>query len=293
MTATTERPRGAKPDGEAAIPPSPAPRPPRRRLSLIAALVLLAGAVVIGVTIWKGTAGRSHVRLPSPPAPGATAPGAPAAAAALAESVKPALVDVVTTVPAGSGTASASGMILTPSGLVATSAHVVDRAESILVTDPSAGRAYPARVVGYQSELDVAVVQMQSASGLRPIQSSSMPVKIGQGVVAVGNADGGNGPPVHVAGSITGLGRVVSVADPVTGEVQTLAGLIETNAPVVSGDSGGALVDATGKVVAMIAAGNADFEADSNRTRGYAVPIGQVLGVVRQVDTQAGALNGL
>ncbi len=286
---TTERPRGTRPGGETAIPPSPAPRPLVRRLRLIAALALLAGAVVVGVTIWKGTAGRSHIRLPSPPAPGATAPGAPAAASALAEGVKPALVDVVTTFPAGSGTASGSGMILSPSGLAVTSAHVVDRAESILVTIPAAGRAYPARVVGYDSEVDVAVLQMQGASGLTPIHLSSRPVGVGQGVVAVGNAHGGDGPAVHVAGSITGLDRVVSVVDPVTGEVQTLAGLIETNAPVVSGDSGGALLDASGHVVAMIAAGNADFEPDRNRTRGYAVPIGQVLRVVHQVDPQAGA----
>lgn len=229
------------------------------------------------------------MRLPSPPVPGATAPGAPAAAGLLADGVKPALVDVVTTFPAGAGTASASGMVLTLSGLVVTSGHVVDRAESIRVTDPTAHRAYPARVVAFDAEVDVAVLQVQGASGLSAIRSSPVPAGVGQGVVAVGNAEGGNGPPVHVAGSITALDRAVSVVDPMTGEVQTLTGLIETNAPVVSGDSGGALVDSRGEVVGMIAAGNADFEADRSRSRGYAVPIRQVLGVAHRVDPAVAA----
>lgn len=259
----------------------PTGRPAGRRIRLVAALVVSAGAVAAALSMWATTSGRSGPLVPSPPLPGATAPGAPAAAAALAAGVRPALVDIVTASPGDTGRASATGMVISRSGLVATSAHVVAQAGTIRVTDPVAGRTFTAHVMVADTQADVALLQVESPSGLTPIMASYLPLTPGAGVVAVGNMAGGTGPTTYVAGSVTGLNRAVSVANPMTGEVQILSGLIEVNAPLVSGDSGGALVDTSGHVVAMIAAGNGGFVRDQTLTRGYAVPIGQVLGLAR------------
>ena len=96
---------------------------------------------------------------------GSSASGGPADAAAIASGVDPALVDVNTTLGYAAEEAAGTGIVLTSTGEVLTNNHVIDGATSISVTDVGNGRVYPATIVGYDRSADVAVIQLQGASG--------------------------------------------------------------------------------------------------------------------------------
>ena len=91
----------------------------------------------------------------------------------IAAKVDPGLVDVVTTLGYQGGKAAGTGMVLTSTGEVLTNNHVIDGATSIKATDVGNGRTYTAKVVGYDKTHDVAVLQLQNASGLQTVTLSS------------------------------------------------------------------------------------------------------------------------
>ena len=95
--------------------------------------------------------------------------------------------------------------MLTSSGEVLTNNHVINGATSIRVTDIGNGRSYPAKVVGYDRSHDIAVLQLQGASGLQTVTTgNSSSAAAGQKVVALGNAEGKGGTPSVAAGRIVG-----------------------------------------------------------------------------------------
>ena len=101
--------------------------------------------------------------------------------------VSPGLVNVVSTLGDENGKAAGTGMVLTSTGEVLTNNHVIDGATSISVTDIGNGRTYKASVVGYDKTQDVAVLQLQDASGLSTVSlGNSATVSTGQSVVAIG-----------------------------------------------------------------------------------------------------------
>ena len=109
--------------------------------------------------------------------------------------VDPAIVDIVTTIDYGSGEAAGTGIVLTSTGEVLTNNHVIDGATSIKVTDVGNGKTYTATVVGYDESADVAVLQLQGASGLKTASIATSGVAVGESVVALGNAGGVGGTP--------------------------------------------------------------------------------------------------
>jgi S1-C subfamily serine protease len=98
----------------------------------------------------------------------------------------------------------------------------------------------------------------------------------------VGNANGG-GKLVITKGRITALKKTIAVQDD-NGDVHQLAGLIETSARLVPGDSGGPLLDAKGRVIGVDAAGSPTFAFDTNAP-GYAIPINKAWSIVTQIRT--------
>ena len=84
----------------------------------------------------------------------------------IASRVDPGLVDVVSTHGDQQATSAGTGIVLTSNGEVLTNNHVINGATSIKVTDIGNGRTYTATVVGYDATQDVAVIQLQNASGL-------------------------------------------------------------------------------------------------------------------------------
>ena len=104
--------------------------------------------------------------------------------------------------------------MLTSTGEVLTNNHVIESATSIKVTDAGNGRTYPATVVGYDSSGDIAVLQLQGASGLRTVMlGNSSKVTVGEKVIALGNAGGRGGTPAVAAGKVTGLGESITATD--------------------------------------------------------------------------------
>ena len=181
-----------------------------------------------------------------------------------------------------SGAAAGTGMVLTSSGEVLTNNHVITHSTSIRVTIPGTGKSYPAHVVGYAVSKDVAVIQLDGASNLKTITASTAKVSIGQKVTAIGNA-GGRGVLSTANGSITGTGRSIVAGDE-SGGAERLTGLLETNAGVEPGDSGGALMNSSGQVIGMTTAASTGYGyRDTAASDAYAIPIARALELARQM----------
>lgn len=214
-----------------------------------------------------------------------SASGAPADASAIASGVDPALVDVNTTLGYEAEEAAGTGIVLTSNGEVLTNNHVIDGATSISVTDLGSGHVYTATVVGYDRSSDIAVIQLQGASGLRTASiGNSSKVRVGQAVVAIGNAGGAGGTPSVAGGSVTALNRAITATEEDGGNPENLKGLIEVNSGIEPGDSGGPLVDTQGKVLGMDTAASAGFSIQSSGTQGYAIPINTAIAIAKKVE---------
>jgi S1-C subfamily serine protease len=188
------------------------------------------------------------------------------------------------------GRAAGTGMVLTASGEVLTNNHVVTGATSIRVVVPGTKRSYVARVLGYSVQKDVALLQLRGASGLKTVSTSSGKPTVGEQVTAIGNANG-TGALTAAAGKVTGLGRSITARDE-QGRSEQLNGLIETNAAVEPGDSGGPLLDRSGHVVGMDTAASTgpgfgfSFQTASGHSA-YAIPIATALAVSKQIEAGA------
>jgi len=196
--------------------------------------------------------------------------------------VSPGLVDVVSTMGYQQAEGAGTGMVLTSSGEVLTNNHVVDGATSISVTDIGNGRTYHATVVGYDQHHDVAILQLQGASGLQTVNlGNSSSTAAGQRVVALGNAGGKGGAPSVVTGKIVGTNASIGASDQLAGTVEQLHGLIHHNAAIQPGDSGGPLVNQYGQVIGIDTAGG---KSQSGQTQGFAIPIIQAVTIARQIE---------
>ncbi|QGN33281.1 S1C family serine protease [Microlunatus sp. Gsoil 973] len=179
----------------------------------------------------------------------------------------------------GSG-AAGTGIVLSASGKVVTNYHVVEGSTAIEVSSPTTGRTYTATVLGADKTADVALLQLNGASGLATAAIDDDALRVGDDVTAVGNA-GGTGVLTRAAGEVTALNQQITTQaeDTVSGE--TLTGLIQTDAEVQPGDSGGPLFDSENEVTGIDAAASS-----GGPTQSYAIPISTALGIVGQI--QAG-----
>jgi S1-C subfamily serine protease len=216
--------------------------------------------------------------------------------AQIASKVNPGLVDIVTNLGYQNGQAAGTGMVLTSSGEVLTNNHVIHGATQIKATDVGNGRTYTAKVVGYDQKDDVAVLQLQGASGLQTVSPSSAGVSTGDKVVALGNAEGKGGTPSVATGKVTGLGRTITASDEGSGTSEQLSGMIQTNAPIQPGDSGGALVNRAGEIVGMNTAASTGvsmtgFEGQSGQrqTQAFAIPITKAERIADQIEAGKGS----
>ena len=205
----------------------------------------------------------------------------------IAARVDPGLVDVVSTDGYQHAIAAGTGIVLTSNGEILTNNHVIEGATAIKVTDVGNGRTYPATVVGYDASHDVAVLQLQGASGLTVASlGDSGSVRVGDNVVALGNAGGKGGTPSVAAGTVTALGQSITASDEGSGVSEQLTGLIETNAGIQPGDSGGSLVNAYGQVIGMDTAASATYQFQSQSSSGeqaYAIPISEAVSIATSI----------
>jgi S1-C subfamily serine protease len=190
------------------------------------------------------------------------------------------LVEITSTLEYGEGEAAGTGIILSSDGIVVTNHHVVEGATAITVTDVSTGATYTATVLGYNSAKDIAVLQLQDASGLTPAPLSDTATAIGDEVTAVGDANGDGGTLTASPGTVTQVRTSITVQDETTGTGKRLRHLIEVDADIISGDSGGALLDTAGEVVGM----NVAASSGSADVTGYVIPLARVLRVAEKIE---------
>ncbi|MEA2637473.1 MAG: hypothetical protein QOE18_530 [Chloroflexota bacterium] len=189
--------------------------------------------------------------------------------------VEAAIVDINTTL-GGGASAAGTGMVLTPAGEVLTNNHVIFGALAINVQVTSTGAMYSAHVVGYDMARDVAVLQLDGASGLAtiPIGDSST-VQVGDKVTALGNALGRGGPPAPAAGTVTALNQSISASDESgTQAPENLVGMIQIDAAIKPGDSGGPLLNSGGQVIGMdtAASGGRQWQ-QTGAMEAFAIPV--------------------
>ena len=261
-------------------PQPPRPRAPRPVIAglLVAAISAAAGAA-IAHEAWSG-GGSSPTPVSQPSGSAATT-----SVSAVARKVDPGIVDINTTLagPLG-GAAAGTGMVVTSSGEVLTNNHVISQAGRITAYDVGNGRTYSARVVGYSTRKDVAVLQLLGASGLETVSfGDSNTVKVGQSVVTIGNAGGVGGTPSAAGGSVTALGRSITAQDDSAQTYERLTGLIELDGQLQPGDSGGPLVNSAGQVIGMDTAASSSFSFQSSGGQGFAIPVNTALAFARQI----------
>jgi len=170
-----------------------------------------------------------------------------------------------------------SGVIASSSGLIITAAHVVERAERIVVTTPS-GDELDAAVIGRKESVDLAILRVDAHS-LTPIVPSISPPRPGQLVLAVGR------PPM--AGYVVTNG-IVSAIDRSTRTFSgtPVNGLIQATAAVEPGISGGALVDSRGALLGIVTSA-----ADATRSISFAIPVNQVLETINTLVPAAAGID--
>jgi S1-C subfamily serine protease len=251
-----------------------------------ALMAILGAAIAAGLLLafYNPGSGGSGVSLPGSgavPAPGSGSAPLTGGEQAIVTKVKPGLVIINTALQYNSEAAAGTGMVINAGGLVLTNNHVIDGSTKISATVESTGKTYPATVVGYDKTGDIALIQLQQASGLTtvPIGNSSS-VRAGNAVVAMGNAEG-QGTITAKPGHVIALNQTITASENGGSTAsETLTGMIQTNADIVPGDSGGPLASPAG-VIGMDTAGNdAGYQQAST---GFAIPINTALSVARQI----------
>jgi len=217
---------------------------------------------------------------------------------AIAAKVDPGLVDINTVLSYQSAEAAGTGIVLTSNGEILTNNHVVEGATSIKVTDIGNGKTYTASVIGYDRTQDIAVLQLQGASGLATeALGDSSKVAVGDAVVGIGNAGGAGGTPSAASGTVTALNQSITASDGSSGSSEQLTGLIQVNANIQSGDSGGSLVNSAGQVIGVDTAASQGYQFSggggfggqgtnpgaTSGNQGYAIPINQAITLAHQI----------
>ena len=145
-----------------------------------------------------------------------------------------------------------TGMILTSDGEVLTNNHVVAAATSVTVTLFGQTNPRPARVIGTDPTQDLALVQIENVKGLPTVQlGDSNLALVGDNVLAIGNALALAGGLTVTEGIVSSKNRSLTATSDITGRSENLSGLIQTDAAINSGNSGGPLVNASGQVIGM------------------------------------------
>ncbi len=288
-----------------ALPDAPPGRPGRGggsgrggRFLVYLTVAAVAAGIGAGVTVALNhhsaapPAGISSNDVPGPHdnAAGSGSSSTPLNQVAVANKVKPGLVDITSTLKYNSETAEGTGMIISSAGLVMTNNHVIDGATLVRATlvDPvnNSSESYAAQVVGYDATDDVALLKLVGASGLATETfGNSSQVSLGAPVLALGNAEGQGGAR-PAAGIINALNRSIQASDQGSNTTEDLNHMLQTNAQIQQGDSGGALANSAGQVIGMITAANTTTSGQigsSGGTLGFAIPINSALTIARQI----------
>lgn len=199
--------------------------------------------------------------------------------------LSPSVVSIVTSVKGTSyfgqsytSEAAGTGIIVSSDGYILTNKHVIEGSSSISVVLSDGTTYKDVEVAAVDSLNDVAFLKIKDASGLNAAKlGDSKTIQVGQQVVAIGNALGEYQNSV-TAGVISGTGRTLTATDSTGSMVEKLTDMIQTDAAINSGNSGGPLINAAGEVIGINTATSSSAE-----NMGFAIPIAAVKGMLGQL----------
>ncbi|MBQ8985233.1 trypsin-like peptidase domain-containing protein [Candidatus Saccharibacteria bacterium] len=180
--------------------------------------------------------------------------------------------------------AAGTGVIVTEDGYVLTNKHVIEGASSISVVLDDGTTYKDVKVAAVDSLNDVAFLKINDVSGLKPATlGDSKTITVGQQVVAIGNALGQYQNSV-TSGVVSGTGRSLTATDSTGTMSENLSDMIQTDAAINSGNSGGPLINAAGEVIGINTATSSSAE-----NMGFAIPIAAVKGMLSQLKDKGSA----
>jgi S1-C subfamily serine protease len=247
------------------------PRPQWSRMGLW--LLSLVAALGLGLVTAPAQA--------SPPRP-----LAPQDALAAVGQVGPTIVDIDTQMGYQSAVGAGTGIVIGPSTIL-TNNHVIAGATGLNVRSIGNGQSFPGTVIGFDRSHDIAVVQL-GGGGLQPANiGNSDTIRVGDPIVSMGNAGGAGGAPSAVEGRVSSLNQTVSAHDSLTGSTETLNGLIQVDAGIRPGDSGGPTVNSANQVIGLNTAATENFHL--GRGQGFAIPINEAMAIAGQIQGGGGS----
>ncbi|HEY4609487.1 MAG TPA: trypsin-like peptidase domain-containing protein [Ilumatobacteraceae bacterium] len=257
---------------------SPSPRHGRRRLALAA----LATVAIAGGTVGGAIAGHeaTSTNTPAASAPASnrgfdttSASSGPAVKTDVSDLISKALPGVVSiSVALNGGQGAGTGFVISSDGEIATNAHVVADATKIDVAF-SDGTSASAKVLGVDRTDDLAVIKVDK-TGLTALPlGKSSELRIGEPVIAIGNALALTGGPTATEGIVSALDRTID-----TNDGEHLTHLLQTDAAINPGNSGGPLLTLDGEVVGINSAGSQDAQ-----NIGFAIAIDTAKPIVEQL----------
>ncbi|MBR0343244.1 MAG: trypsin-like peptidase domain-containing protein [Oscillospiraceae bacterium] len=194
------------------------------------------------------------------------------------EKLKPSVVEVRTevvtyghffgqSISQGAG----SGVFLTDDGYIVTNFHVIKNSNSVTVTTTD-GKEYPAEVIGYDEEEDLAVIKIEGTGFSPAVIGDSAAARVGDTAIAIGNPLGTLGGTV-TTGIVSALDRQIEVEG-------QMMNLLQTNAAVSPGNSGGGLFNAKGELIGIV---NAKSDGEDVEGLGFAIPSNTVKEVTADI----------
>ena len=228
---------------------------------VMTSMFLLCIALLIGVIVWNGfdaSVGKGASDISS--------------IGSVARTVKPATVLINAYFKTGES--YGTGFFITETGYIATNAHIVNGADRVKVTT-YAGKQMDAEIVGWYAPDDLAVLKV--SGGIFPAVTigNSETIAVGDLAIAIGNPSGAEASWTTTHGIISALNRHVAVSDVYfSGEMK----MIQTDAPVNPGNSGGPLCNADGEVIGIVTRKLTDYESI-----GFAIPINEAMGTLTAI----------
>ena len=257
----------------------PVPRLFWRTVGIVVASALIGAASASAIFLLRdGTPAQPNAFVERVETQIITAENPATPAAAVAQKVLPSIVTVEIGIIDGADfivTGSGSGVVIDADGTLVTNEHVVGGAAAVRVVFAD-GRSYDAEVVGSDSLTDLAVIAID-ALGLTAVElGTTIDMAIGDTAIAIGSPLGLAGGPSVTVGVLSAFDRRVQVA--IDAE---LFGMLQTDAPITRGSSGGALVDSEGRLIGITSAiGVSDVGAEG---LGFAIPVEMMTRITQDI----------
>ncbi len=179
-------------------------------------------------------------------------------------------------VPKSTDSTVGTGFIVSEKGIIVTNRHVVENTNTKYTVVTKEGKKFEIRKIYRDPIMDLAIVQVDPGVGPALEMGDSSKLRVGQTVIAIGNALGQFTNTV-TTGIVSGLGRKVTTGDPMTGSVESLDNLIQTDAAINQGNSGGPLLNSSGQVIGVNVA-----TTEGAQNIGFSLPINSIKQIVQE-----------